>query len=97
MIYEILLAIASFCAVSGAIGVLRLPDVYNRVHASTVSTVGGTLLLCLTLAIKNFPDSFLVSTKIVFLILVISLTAPTANYMTGKAALRTGVEPWRKK
>jgi len=96
-IYEILLALASFCAISGAIGLLRLPDIYNRVHANTVATVGGTLLLCLTLVFKTYPDSQLMATKILFLILVLSLTAPTASYLSGKAAFRSGIKPWRKR
>ena len=97
MIYEALLIISSFCAISGAIGMLRLPDIYTRVHASTVSAVGGTLLLCFTLALKAYPTSPQMSAKLVFLILIMSLTAPTSNYLSGKAAFRSGIKPWRKK
>ena len=97
MIYEILLGIASFCAVSGAIGLLRLPDVYTRVHASTVLAVGGTILLCLTLAFRTYPHSQVMATKLLFLAFILCLTSPTASYLSGKAAFRSGIKPWRKK
>lgn len=96
-IFEIILALASFCAISGAIGIIRLPDIYTRVHANTIAAVGGTILLCLTLGIKFYPTSRIMATKLLFLSLILCLTAPTASYLAGKAAFLSRIKPWRKK
>lgn len=76
-----------------ALGVLRLPDVLIRMHASTkAGTLGCGLILCAVAL--HFGDGEIVAravTAIVFLL----LTAPVAAHMIGRAAFRTGVPLWR--
>lgn len=88
---EYLLYLCSFLALSGTIGIIRMPDLYTRVHASTVSTVGGALFALLLLAAK-IPEA---RVKILLLAAIIIIAAPTESYLIGNAAYRSGVKPYK--
>ena len=88
--------VISFLIVSGglfafiaALGVLRLPDVLTRMHASTkAGTLGCGLIL--VAAAFHFGDTGTVGLCIVAIVFLF-LTAPVAAHMIGRAAYRTGV------
>ena len=73
----------------GAIGTLRLPDLYTRIHAVTkAGTVGvGFMMLALTL----FRPEVAVFTQAMGVILFVALTAPVAAHMISRAARLTEV------
>ena len=99
MIADILMGVlfllgGAFTFVAG-LGVLRLPDVLTRMHASTKA---GTLGVSMVLigAAAHFGD-FAITAKAVLAILFILLTAPVAGHMMGRAAVRMGVPMWTGK
>ncbi|MCA8878646.1 MAG: monovalent cation/H(+) antiporter subunit G [Rhodobacteraceae bacterium] len=69
-----------------ALGVYRLPDVLNRMHASTKA---GTLgcALALTAAAIQF-GSTAITAKVIATILFLMLTAPIAAHMIGRATVQ---------
>lgn len=74
-----------------AIGVVRLPDVLTRMHASTkAGTLGATLILIATSII--FADTSTIA-KCVAAILFLLLTAPIAAHMIGRASLDRDKHP----
>lgn len=83
------------CLVAGAllslaagIGVLRFPDVLDRMHAATKPQVLGVLLLLLGLALRLRTPADL---GMIALVAVFQLaTAPVAAQMIGRAAYRSG-------
>lgn len=75
-----------------AVGVLRLPDVFTRMHASTKAGTLGTSFILAGAAV-HFQD-LTITAKVVLAILFILLTAPIAGHMIGRAAQRTGVPMW---
>ncbi|MEZ9901042.1 Na+/H+ antiporter subunit G [Vibrio breoganii] len=83
-----------FVLVAG-LGVLRMPDLYTRMHAATkAGTVGlGLLLLAVALAI---PDITVVS-RVIGTMLFIFLTAPVAAHLLGKAMKQSGYKIWQNK
>ncbi len=85
-----LLAVGSFFLVVGTVGVLRLPDVYNRLHASSKATTLGAASVFLAGFVYFGPrGAGLVSlVGIVFLF----ITAPTGAHMISRAAHRMGVD-----
>lgn len=89
MISEVLLLIGSAFALIGAIGMLRFPDVYTRLHANTVCTVGGTVSILLALAYKG---PLLSASKFIIIILFIALTSPTGSHIIANAAYHAGVK-----
>ena len=80
-----------FCFVAG-LGVLRLPDVLIRMHASTKAGTLGSGLILVAVAIY-FADTA-TTTRAVATILFLLITAPVAAHMIGRAAYRSGVPLW---
>ena len=81
-----------FCLVAG-LGILRLPDVLMRMHASTkAGTLGSGLIL---VAVAVYFGDLATITRAVAAILFLLITAPVAAHMIGRAAFRVGVPLWK--
>ena len=85
----ILALLAGLFALMAGLGVLRMPDLMLRMHASTKA---GTLACGLTMlaAALVFGD-LAVAVRAAGVVVFLLLTAPVAAHMIGRAALRTGV------
>jgi multicomponent Na+:H+ antiporter subunit G len=77
-----------FCLVGG-IGVLRLPDVYCRMHAAGVTDTLGAGLVLVGLAIQ--AGFSLVTFKLLTVLVFWWLTSPAATHALGKAAYARGI------
>ena len=86
-----LLLAGGFFAVIAGLGILRLPDVLVRMHASTKA---GTLACGLIIAagMVYFGDMIAVF-RGGLIVGFLMLTAPVAAHMIGRAAMRTGAAP----
>jgi multicomponent K+:H+ antiporter subunit G len=86
---SLLLLVGSVFIVIGAIGLVRLPDFFMRLHGPTKSTtlgVGGMLMAALVHAAgRDFSLRELVITLFLF------VTAPVSAYLLGQAGLRRRV------
>ncbi len=80
-----------FAAIAG-LGLLRLPDVLIRMHASTKAGTLGVGLIVIAVAVSK--GDLLVTTKAVLIILFLLLTAPVAAHLIGRAAYRSGTPLW---
>jgi multicomponent Na+:H+ antiporter subunit G len=80
--------------VIGAMGIVRFPDFYTRVHANTVVIVGGSILLILGAGISGGLDIFTV--KAILIALFIFLTNPVGSHALARAAHKSGVKLWSK-
>lgn len=79
-----------FMAIS-ALGMVRMPDVFTRLHAASVADTLGVGLILIGLAlIAGFT---LVSVKLILLLLFITITSPAAAHAVARAALHAGVRP----
>jgi len=78
-----------FLAVA-TIGLLRLPDVYNRLHATTKCDTLGAGLVLLSLALQS---ELAVAIRLALLIIFIVITNPTAAHVIARAAYSTGITP----
>ena len=87
----ILIIIGSVSMLIGGLGVLRLPDVYTRMHAASITdTLGaGALLLGLTIQ-AGFT---LIAVKLLLILVFLFFTSPTSSFALAHAALSSGVEP----
>ena len=80
--------------VSGCIGLVRLPDVYNRIQASTKCVVlGTTLILVGSLVMLNTLSA---TVKGVICILFVLITSSVAAHALSRAAHRSGVPLWEQ-
>lgn len=75
-----------------AIGMLRLPDFYARIHASGNSETLGTLLAMIGLIILEGPT--LTAAKIAFVFLFVALGNPIGSHILSKAAYKSGHPIW---
>ncbi len=80
-----LIAGAAFVLVA-AIGIVRLPDLLTRMHASTKAGTLGALLVLVGLALHVGTGE--VVSKVVATSLFLLLTAPIAAHMIGRAHAR---------
>ena len=71
----------------GSFGILRLPDVYNRLQAGTKCTTFGALFTIIGIGIME-PAWFW---KTLIIALFILLTNPISNHALGRAARKSGV------
>ncbi len=83
-----LLAGSAFCVVGG-IGMIRMPDFYTRSHAASLTDTLGATLILFGLALQ--AGFSLVTVKLVFVLLFIYLTTPTATHALVKAAHARGI------
>ena len=85
-----LLAGGAFCVV-GALGLVRMPDFYTRVHAAGITDTAGAGLMLLGMMLQ--AGLSLIAVKLVMIGLLIFFTSPTATHALAKAARERGLEP----
>lgn len=79
-----------FCIV-GAIGLLRMPDFFTRMHAaSVIETLGAGLILLGLVLQAGFT---LVAVKLIMLGVLILFVSPTATHALARAAMVRGLKP----
>jgi len=76
----------------GCIGLVRFPDVYNRLQASTKCVTLGTILLLVGVAIVSASGPM--AAKAIICAVFILLTSPTAAHAIAKGAYASGVQLW---
>jgi multicomponent Na+:H+ antiporter subunit G len=83
---------ACFTLISG-LGMLRFPDLYMRISASTkASTLGaGFSLLALALHFNKLDITMRAVATIIFLV----ITGPVAAHLISRAAYYVGIAPWK--
>ncbi|MBL4854714.1 MAG: monovalent cation/H(+) antiporter subunit G [Robiginitomaculum sp.] len=80
-----------FFVLAGAIGVIRMPDFYTRMHAAGVTdTLGAELILLGLIVQAGFSQT---SIKLVFIAFFLFLTSPTATHAVVGAAWQSGLKP----
>lgn len=77
-----------FCLVAG-IGILRLRDVFGRMHAATKAGTLGLALVCLGVMVEAETWTQVAEALFVFLFMI--ATAPVGAHLIGRAAFRTRV------
>lgn len=83
------LAMGAFFVVVGCIGLVRMPDLFTRMHAASVTDTLGAGLLLLGMAIT--AGLSLVTAKLAILALLLFFASPTATHALARAALARGV------
>jgi multicomponent Na+:H+ antiporter subunit G len=86
-----LILVGSFFIVAGAIGIMRLPDVYTRMHsASVIETLGAGFLFAGLMLQAGFSQ---VTLKLLFILLLFFFTGPAITHALAQAALAADLEP----
>ena len=89
-----LILVGVFFLLVAAIGMLRLPDVFSRSHAVSLTDSLGAAFLLLGLALyQGFTTNAL---RILMVLGLLYLLNPVIAHATVRAAFRSGLKPWSK-
>jgi len=89
---EILIAVGLAFDLFGCIGLVRLPDVYNRVQAATKCVTLGTCLILAGTATHYLSGPMTI--KAVLCAVFLLLTSPVAAHAIARGAYKSGVRLW---
>ncbi|MDH5410035.1 MAG: monovalent cation/H(+) antiporter subunit G [Alphaproteobacteria bacterium] len=80
-----------FFIITGGVGLLRLPDIYTRMHASGVTdTLGAGMFLCGLMVQGGLS---MVTVKLLLILVFILFTSPTATYALANALHGGDIKP----
>ena len=77
----------------GAVGIVRMPDLYLRMSATTKAATLGAGSILLGAAIYFYDLG--ISSRAIATIIFLLITAPVAAHMLGRAAFSSGVPLWK--
>jgi len=90
----VLLAVGVTFSLSGAMGIVRMPDVYTRLQCSSKTITMGALPVLLALVVAKGPVSTYGSRALVVGVLLL-VVSPLASHALARAAYKAGVPLWR--
>jgi multicomponent Na+:H+ antiporter subunit G len=92
IIGSILIIIGVLFNIFGCIGLVRFPDVYNRLQAATKCVTLGTVMLLVGVAVVSGIGP--TAAKAVICAIFILITSPTAAHAIAKGSHASGVKLW---
>lgn len=93
VIVAVLILIGVAFSLSGAVGVVRLPDVYSRIQASSKTITMGAVPALLAVAVgKGFFTQYGVRALLVAILLL--TVNPAASHALARAAYKAGIKQW---
>ncbi len=91
VISALMLLAGAFFVLVGAIGVIRLPDFYTRLHGAAVTDTLGAGLIILGLTLQ--AGFTLAAVKLLMILGFLFITSPTSCHALAQAARANGLEP----
>lgn len=90
----VLVGSGSLLTVVGAYGAVRLPDLYTRMHAASVTDTLATFLVLAGCAVPVLTaGAWLIAVKLFLILVFLWFTSPIASYALGHAAFFDGRKP----
>ena len=89
-----IIAIGVLFDLFGCVGIVRLPDVYNRIQAGTKCVTLGVCLILIGAIV--LADTTAMQLKAFLCVVFIVITSPTAAHALACAARRSGIAMWEK-
>jgi multicomponent Na+:H+ antiporter subunit G len=77
--------------VISAIGVLRMPDIYTRMHAASIADTIALGLMCGGMMLQ--AGWTIVTIKLILILVFIFFASPTTTHALAKAAIAGGIKP----
>lgn len=91
IVSSVLVIAGATFAVIGGIGIVRLPDFFCRIHGAGITdTLGAGLILT---GLMFLSPHWLVTAKLIAILVLLWVTSPTATHALANAALETGLRP----
>lgn len=84
-IYDVLVILSLLMITLGVVGVMRMPDIYTKLHGASKSVFLGIILLALsTTVVATEPMVH----RIILIALLVAMTTPISSHVVGHAAYR---------
>jgi len=90
-----------FFMLVGTIGILRMPDIYTRLHAAGMTDTMGAGFLLLGMSVQTVigmmqgeTSWWTVLVRLVLIYAFLLFTSPIAGHAVARAGLAGGIEPW---
>ncbi|MBI9082245.1 MAG: monovalent cation/H(+) antiporter subunit G [Desulfobacterales bacterium] len=100
ILITIILAVGLFFFLGGAIGILRFPDFYSRLHPAGKLDTMGLLMTMFAMSLYTAQSmtmgGILTALKIMLIVVFVFITSPTATHAIVDAGVRAGLSPWIK-
>jgi len=90
----VLIALGVFFDLVGALGLIRLPDVYNRLQAATKCVTLGTLFILIGVIVASGWNAM--GIKALLAAVFVMWTSPTGSHALARGAHIAGVPLWEK-
>jgi len=87
----VFLSVGGFFVLVGGIGAVRMPDLYSRMHAASVTDSLGAIMVLVGIMLQ--AGFTLATIKLIAILLFLLLTSPTSSNALASAALLAGTKP----
>ncbi len=94
LITMVCVVIGCFFFLAGTLGLLRLPDVFTRLHALTKADNAGLVLIVIGAALQ--VESWAARLKLGLIWILILIASATVSHLIGRGALNAGQRPWEE-
>ncbi len=100
IVATVMIGFGLFFFLGGAIGILRFPDFYSRLHPAGKLDTMGQFAAMTGIALYLLNDlslgSVMTALKILLIVVFVFITSPTATHAIVDAGVRAGLTPWTK-
>lgn len=83
IIFDIMLLASCAVMTLGIVGILRMPDIYTKLHGASKSLFLGVLLLCMSSSVIATAE---MNMRLIVIAALVVLTTPLASHVIGRAA-----------
>ena len=87
----VLLSLGGAFVFIGGLGALRMPNLYSRIHAASLTDTMGAVLIIGGIMLQ--AGATLATIKLAAILLFLLLTSPTASNALASAAILSGLHP----
>lgn len=94
IVFLVLASVGLAFSLSGAVGILRMPDLYSRIQCSSKTVTMGALPALVALVVGEGIDSNYASRALLVAVLLL-VVSPTASHALARAAYKAGVPMWQ--
>jgi multicomponent Na+:H+ antiporter subunit G len=90
-IAAVIILVGALLTALAALGMLRFPDVYTRLHAASKAGPLGAGLILLGAGISSGDPAIMIRALVGFLFLIV--TSPVSAHLLSRAAMKSGIPP----
>ena len=83
VVFDVMLLVSCGVMTLGVIGIMRMPDVYTKLHGASKSVFLGVVMLCIASSVIATPQ---MSMRLVLIAILVVLTTPLSSHVIGRAA-----------